>query len=85
MLYTDGVTDLGPGAARSPEQALCGLSTSPTADALADALRDEAVRASPLPRDDVAIVAVRYQGSCAEHGPAERTGLRTAVPAGCPA
>ncbi len=85
VLYTDGVTDLGPGAARSPEQALCGLSTSPTADALADALRDEAVRASPLPRDDVAIVAVRYQGSCAEHGPAERTGLRTAVPAGCPA
>ncbi len=85
VLYTDGVTDLGSGAARSPEQALCGLSTSPTADALADALRDEAVRASPLPRDDVAIVAVRYQGSCAEHGPAERTGLRTAVPAGCPA
>jgi sigma-B regulation protein RsbU (phosphoserine phosphatase) len=82
VLYTDGVTDPGPGAARSPEQALRSRSTSPTAHALADALRDEAGRASPVLRDDVAIVALRYHGSRAEHGSAERTGRRTAVPAG---
>ena len=82
VLYTDGVTDPGPGAARSPEQALRALSTSPTAHALANALADEAVRASPVQRDDVAIVALRYQGSRAERGSAERTGRRAAVPAG---
>ncbi len=82
VLYTDGVTDPGPGDARSPEHALRGLSTAPTANALADALRDEAGRASAVPRDDVAIVALRYRSGHAEHGPAERTGRRMAVPAG---
>jgi serine phosphatase RsbU (regulator of sigma subunit)/CHASE3 domain sensor protein len=82
VLYTDGVTDPGPGAARSPEHALRGLSTAPTANALADALRDEAARASAVPRDDVAIVALRYHSAGAEHGPAERARRRTAVPAG---
>ncbi len=82
VLYTDGVTDPGPGEARSPEHALRGLSNAPTANALADALRDEAARASAVPRDDVAIVALRYHSGRAEHGPAERKGRRTAVPAG---
>jgi len=82
VLYTDGVTDPGPGDARSPEHALRGVSAAPTANALADALRDEAARASAVPRDDVAIVALRYHSERAEHGPAERTGRRTAVPAG---
>jgi sigma-B regulation protein RsbU (phosphoserine phosphatase) len=82
VLYTDGVTDPGPGDARSPEHALRGLSTAPTANALADALRDEAARASAVPRDDVAIVALRYHLGRAEYGPTERAGRRTAVPAG---
>ncbi len=82
VLYTDGVTDPGPGDARSPEHALRDLSTAPTANALADALRDEAARASAVPRDDVAIVALRYHSRHAKHGPAERAGRRTAVPAG---
>lgn len=82
VLYTDGVTDLGPGAARSPEQALRAPSTSPTAHALADGLADEAVRASPVQRDDVAIVALRYDSGRAKPGPPKRTRRRNAVPAG---
>jgi serine phosphatase RsbU (regulator of sigma subunit)/CHASE3 domain sensor protein len=82
VLYTDGVTDPGPGAERSPEFVLRGVSAAPTAGALADALRDVAVREGSVPRDDVAIVALRYQGSREDRRPAERTGRRTAVPAG---
>jgi serine phosphatase RsbU (regulator of sigma subunit)/CHASE3 domain sensor protein len=60
VLYTDGVTDQGPGAEHSPERALRGLSAGAGAAALADTLRQEAERSSPIPRDDVAIVALRY-------------------------
>jgi len=60
VLYTDGVTDQGAGAQRSPEQALRRVSTDRTADALADALADEAGRWTEAARDDVAIVALRY-------------------------
>ncbi|HUB04763.1 MAG TPA: SpoIIE family protein phosphatase [Solirubrobacteraceae bacterium] len=81
VLYTDGVTDPGPGDARSPEHALRDLSGAPTANALADALRDEAVRASPVPRDDVAIVALRYRSGRADHGAPERTRRGIAVSA----
>ena len=42
VLYTDGVTDQGPGAERSPEHALRELAADPSAGALADALRAEA-------------------------------------------
>ena len=63
VLYTDGVTDQGPGAERSPEHALRGRSGGSTAGALADALLEEAERSSPGPRDDVAIVALRCLGS----------------------
>lgn len=63
VLYTDGVTDQGPGADGSPEHALRGRSGGPDASALADALLEEAERSSPVPRDDVAIVALRYVGT----------------------
>ena len=63
VLYTDGVTDQGPGADGSPEHALRGRSGGPDASALADALLEEAERSSPVPRDDVAIVALRYLGT----------------------
>lgn len=63
VLYTDGVTDQGPGAARSPEQVIRDLGSEPSASALADALRDAAERSSPVARDDVAIVALRFLAS----------------------
>jgi CHASE3 domain sensor protein len=60
VLYTDGVTDQGPGAERSAERTLGRVHTERTADALADALLDEAGRWTEGARDDVAIVALRY-------------------------
>ena len=63
VLYTDGVTDQGPGSDGSPEHALREVAAGPSADALADALRDEAERASAVTRDDVAVVVLRYLGS----------------------
>ncbi|HEV3391593.1 MAG TPA: SpoIIE family protein phosphatase [Solirubrobacteraceae bacterium] len=62
VLYTDGVTDQGPGSDGSPEHALREVAAGPSADALADALRDEAERARAT-RDDVAVVVLRYLGS----------------------
>jgi len=73
VFYTDGVTDQGPGVERSPERAIRKLDGDRSADALADALRDEAKRWTDTPRDDVAIVALRYL-------PAQAPGL-TAGPA----
>ena len=63
MLYTDGVTDQGPGASRSPEHVIRELGGAPSANALADALHDVAERSSPVARDDVAIVVLRFLGS----------------------
>jgi serine phosphatase RsbU (regulator of sigma subunit)/CHASE3 domain sensor protein len=63
VLYTDGVTEQGPihpGAERSAEGALRRVHTDRTADALADALLDEVGQWTGAPRDDVAIVALRY-------------------------
>jgi serine phosphatase RsbU (regulator of sigma subunit) len=73
VFYTDGVTDQGPGAERSPERAIRKLHGDRTAGALADALRNEAERWTDTPRDDVAIVALRFL-------PAQAPGL-TAGPA----
>jgi serine phosphatase RsbU (regulator of sigma subunit) len=73
VFYTDGVTDQGPGVDRSPERAIRKLHGDRSADALADALRDEAKRWTDTPRDDVAIVALRFI-------PAQAPGL-TAGPA----
>jgi CHASE3 domain sensor protein len=60
VFYTDGVTDQGPGVDRSPERAIRKLTGDRSADALADALRNEAGRWTNAARDDVAIVALRY-------------------------
>jgi CHASE3 domain sensor protein len=60
VLYTDGVTDPGPGLQRSPEELLAWPVPGRSADALADALLPGAGRPAEGPRDDVAIVAVRY-------------------------
>jgi serine phosphatase RsbU (regulator of sigma subunit) len=66
VFYTDGVTDQGPGVERSPERAIRKLHGDRTADALADALRDESKRWTDAPRDDIAIVALRYVPARAE-------------------
>ena len=63
VLYTDGVTDQGPDAEGSPDHALRGRRGGPSAGALADAQLAEAARSRPVPRDDVAIVALRYLGT----------------------
>ncbi|MGO9906588.1 MAG: PP2C family protein-serine/threonine phosphatase [Solirubrobacteraceae bacterium] len=60
VLYTDGVTDQGPGLERSAEQLLRRPGSERSADALADALLDDAGQPAGVVRDDVAIVAVRY-------------------------
>jgi CHASE3 domain sensor protein len=60
VLYTDGVTDQGPGIERSPVHAIRKLSGERSADAIAQALQHEAGKWGDVPRDDVAIVALRY-------------------------
>ncbi len=60
VLYTDGVTDQGPGSERSPARALRTRTHGASANAFADALEEEAEEWSGAPRDDVAIVALRY-------------------------
>lgn len=87
VLYTDGVTDQGPGAASSPEHVIRDLGSEPSANALADALRDAAERSSPVARDDLAIVALRFLGTDpAERGARVHTrtvaGRRTGLTAG---
>ncbi|HUA07214.1 MAG TPA: SpoIIE family protein phosphatase [Solirubrobacteraceae bacterium] len=86
VLYSDGVTDQGPGSDGSPEHALRAVTAAPTADGLADALRAEAERVSLVTRDDVAVVVVRYVGTGAGRdrarppAPAHRAGLTVGQP-----
>ncbi|HTP22629.1 MAG TPA: SpoIIE family protein phosphatase [Solirubrobacteraceae bacterium] len=82
VLYTDGVTDQGPGPQRLPEHALRDLGADPSARALADALRAESERWSPVPRDDVAIVALRYLPAARSGRASRPTERHAAVPAG---
>ncbi|MBV8220019.1 MAG: SpoIIE family protein phosphatase [Solirubrobacterales bacterium] len=72
VLYTDGVTDEGPGSNGSAEHTIRSVTAAPSADTLADALRDEAERANAVTRDDVAIVVVRYTGTGALGGRFEK-------------
>jgi phosphoserine phosphatase RsbU/P len=60
LLYTDGVSDRGPGAESSPQQALHTLPATASAGQLADTLAREAVRGAGARSDDVAIVALRF-------------------------
>ncbi len=85
VLYTDGVTDQGPGTERSPEHVLRELAVEPSAGALADALQAEAGRSSAFPRDDVAIVALRYVPAPTGRSTADRTERDGVIPAGDPA
>jgi serine phosphatase RsbU (regulator of sigma subunit)/CHASE3 domain sensor protein len=87
VLYTDGVTDQGPGGLGSPEHVIRDLRGKPSAGALADALTDAAERSSPTVRDDVAIVVVRFLPSSAGGRGAgvhtsSVTGRRTSLTAG---
>lgn len=81
VLYTDGVTDQGPAAERSLEHALRELTAEPSAAALADALQAEADRSSPVLRDDVAIVALRYLPSGTGPAAPARTERHRVIPA----
>jgi CHASE3 domain sensor protein len=60
VLYTDGVTDQGPGLARSPEQLLRRPGARRSAEALADAMLNATGQPAGARRDDIAIIAVRY-------------------------
>lgn len=60
VVYTDGVTDQGSDSIGSAEHALGRLTADRSAAAMADALCAEARRSGGQPRDDVAIVALRY-------------------------
>ena len=59
VLYTDGVSDPGPGPQRLPVEALRGQSPGADAETLAGALEAYALREPVLPRDDIAIIAFR--------------------------
>lgn len=60
VFYSDGVTDPGRGSVRSPEQTLRDLPPAAGPGELADALRRHAGQPDHPPRDDVAIVALRF-------------------------
>jgi serine phosphatase RsbU (regulator of sigma subunit) len=60
LLYTDGVSDPGPGPEREPTEALRGHPRGADAGQLADALERYAVQPAEPQRDDIAIVAVQF-------------------------
>jgi serine phosphatase RsbU (regulator of sigma subunit) len=60
LLYTDGVSDSGPGPERVPTEALAGHASGAGAGQLADALERYAIEPSEAQRDDIAIIAVQF-------------------------
>jgi serine phosphatase RsbU (regulator of sigma subunit) len=60
LLYTDGVSDPGPGPERQPADALRGHQQGADAAQLADALERYATQPAEAQRDDIAIVAVQF-------------------------
>jgi serine phosphatase RsbU (regulator of sigma subunit) len=66
LLYTDGVSDPGPGPERRPAEALRDRARGADAGRLADALAGYATRVAEAQRDDIAIVAVQFTGSGAQ-------------------
>jgi serine phosphatase RsbU (regulator of sigma subunit) len=60
LLYTDGVSDPGPGPERRPTEALRDRARGAGADQLADTLQRYATQPDEAPRDDIAIVAVQF-------------------------
>ena len=63
VLYTDGVSDPGPGPERHPAEALRDDARGADAAGLADALERYATEPAQEQRDDIAIVAVQFTGS----------------------
>ena len=68
VVYTDGVTDLGPEPPQPPQRALRGRAPNANAATLARTLEQHALRSSDRPRDDIAVLALRFVG---EHPPGE--------------
>jgi serine phosphatase RsbU (regulator of sigma subunit) len=60
LLYTDGVSDPGPGPERRPDEVLRGHEQGADAGQLADALERYATEPAEAQRDDIAIVAVQF-------------------------
>jgi phosphoserine phosphatase RsbU/P len=60
VLYTDGVSDPGPGSHRPPAEALDARPQHASADQLAGTLEAYARQPQEPQRDDIAIVAVRF-------------------------
>ena len=77
VLYTDGVSDPGPGPERVPAEALSERPPAASADQLADALQAYAAEPSGPQRDDIAIVAVRFVDSGGGRGVGECAGNRS--------
>ena len=63
VLYTDGVSDPGPGPERDLAQALRDHARGADAGQLADTLERYATQPAQAQRDDIAIVALRFTGS----------------------
>jgi serine phosphatase RsbU (regulator of sigma subunit)/CHASE3 domain sensor protein len=68
LLYTDGVTDQGPGSAQPLEVVLRELRAGASASELATELERHAHRQNVDPRDDIAIVALRFEGNAGGEG-----------------
>lgn len=62
VLYTDGVTDTGPGRYRNPTEAFRGAGAGRDADQLAATLQAFSRAERSPQRDDVAILALRFCG-----------------------
>ena len=71
LVYTDGVSDPGPGPERRPADALRERPSGADAEQLASALEDYACRPEGPQRDDIAIVALRFVDLGRPHGPGE--------------
>jgi CHASE3 domain sensor protein len=63
VLYTDGVSDPGPGPEREPSEALREHARGADAGQLVDTLERYATQPAQAQRDDIAIVAMQFTGS----------------------
>jgi len=81
LLYTDGVSDPGPGPERRPLEALSGHPHGARAGELADALERYARVPREPQRDDIAIVALQFTDSArSQAGDRERQWLAQRAP-----
>ncbi len=70
VLFTDGITETGPGEPPEPDRLLAERPAGADAEQLASALEDRAIPSVGGPRDDIAIVALRFLGEDATGDPA---------------